>query len=194
MKSMCRIVCGALLSLPLFYSAYRTHFEALALSDKAAGVKPPGDAPQVIERRERERHMTDDEKRAARRSAPNRIKEDIEFFGSDERDEVIERAGGPLLQQAIELDQQALMIALLGLALIGWGLWPVFGPVVRERRPEREPTAVEARDGEHSIAPRRGDGTEQGDPGHLPEPPAAGGIPGRDGGNLLGGEGGTGSL
>lgn len=147
MKTMHKLACRALLGLSPLYPAYQMHQEAHALSDKAAGVKPLyHEPPEVAARRERQRGMTDEEKRAARRADPSRKGESLEFFGSDERDAEIERAAPPLLKRAIEIDRDAYAIAGGGLALIGWGLWAVVGPFVRavlseSKREEPKPSA-----------------------------------------------------
>lgn len=189
MKSLCRILVG----LALLYPAYWTHVAAHKLSDTAIGVEVT-----VVNT---EPAIADTKLRPAR-------PEDADFFSGDPREVIRKPENKKKLEEAIDTDQRAALMALAAWLLIVWGLYPVLRVVglwllmplwLKQRIAQQAEAAQstecrEAGDGQPETETRRSDGTEQGDPGHLPEPPSPGRSPGRDGGNLLGGEGGTGSL
>lgn len=189
MKSICRILVG----VALLYPAYCTRMAAHKLSDTAIGIEE-----QVVNTQP---PIADTKLRPAR-------PEDADFFGDDPREFAARPENKKKLEEAIGMDQRAALMALVAGLPILWGLYPVLRaasmwllmPLWLKQRIEQQAEAAqsteckEAGNGQPEIETRSGDGTEQGDSGHLPEPPASGGIPGCDGGNLLGSEGGTGNL
>ena len=189
MKSMCRILVG----LALLYPAYWTHVAAHKLSDTAIGIQ--------------EKEVNTEPAIADTRLRPARP-EDADFFSGDPREVIRKPENKKKLEEAIDTDQRAALMALAAGLLIVWGLYPVLRavglwllmpPWLKQRIAQQAEAAQsteckEAGNGQSETETRRGDGTEQGDSGHLSVPPAPGGIPGCDGGNLLGSEGGIGNL
>lgn len=182
MKSIFRIFLG----LALMYSAWNLHESAIELSDKTIGVnlhKADVDQPPI----------TDTKKRQPRR-------EDADFFGPDPREEIKKPENQAKLKEAIVRDQIAVLMALVSVVLILWGLYPVLMPEWLQQRIQQlaaAASATECKDvasGEPEAPPRCGDGTEQGDSGHLPDAAEAGGIPGCDGEGFRRGESRTGSV
>ena len=189
MKSLCRILVG----LALLYPAYWDHVAAHKLSDAAICIKETvvNTGPAIA----------DTKLRPAR-------PEDADFFSGDPREIMKKPENKKKLEEAIDMDRRAALMALAAGLLIVWGLYPVLRAaglwllmpqwlkqrIAQQAEAAQSTECKEAGNGQPEIETRRGDGTEQGDSGHLPEPPAPGRIPGRDGGNLLGSEGGIGNL
>jgi hypothetical protein len=189
MKSICRILVG----VALLYPAYWTRVAAHKLSDKTLGIEETviRQSPPIADIR-------------LHPAQPH----DADFFGDDPREFAKKPENQKKLEEAVDMDQRAALMALVSMLLILWGLYPVLRAVAKwllipewlRQRMEQQAEAAqsteckESGNGKPEIETRRGSGNEQGHCGHLPEPAAAGGIPGCDGRDLRGGEGGTGSV
>ncbi len=181
MKSIFRILIG----LALLYPAWEMHVTAHKMTNKAIGIEEPVVNTQPP--------IQDTKKRPARPG-------DADFFGEDPREVIKRPENKKALEEAIVRDQIAVLMALVSVVLILWGLSPVLVPEWLKQRIEQQAKAASATEckdvdsGEPKAPPRCGDGAEQGDSGHLPDAAEAGGIPGCDGGDLHGGEGGAGGV
>lgn len=139
-----KLTFRTLVGLAFLYPASLMHHAAHSLADLATGVRRHEETAEDWAKRERQRHMTDIEKRDARRADAKRQESISRYFVEDPREVMNRPENQKTLKQAIELDQIAVTTAALGAALIGWGLLAAIGTFVLALLQKRDPNPKHA--------------------------------------------------